>query len=110
MKTTLKFFKILADETRLRILALLLNGGELCVCDLVTTLQLPQSTVSRHLAVLKKAGFVSDRPAGIWTYYTIAGNNEDDLWALLKKRLSNSPDALADKARLDSCCDNSRCA
>ena len=63
MKTTAQFFKALSDETRLRILALLVCG-ELCVCDLMAVLDLPQSTVSRHLAYLRHAGLVEDRLAG----------------------------------------------
>ena len=51
MKAPAKLFKALSDETRLRIFALL-NHGELCVCDLMEALQLPQSTVSRHLVLL----------------------------------------------------------
>lgn len=71
MKQTTNLLKALTDETRLRILALL-GQGELCVCDLVAVLQLPQSTVSRHLALLKNAGWVTDRRQGIWMYYCLA--------------------------------------
>nr|HXK57067.1 metalloregulator ArsR/SmtB family transcription factor [Gammaproteobacteria bacterium] len=56
MKVIARLFKALSDETRLRILCLLLEG-ELCVCDIMAVLQLPQSTVSRHLAYLKNAGW-----------------------------------------------------
>lgn len=70
MKTTAKLFKALSDETRLRILALL-TVGELCVCDLMEVLQLPQSTVSRHLAYLRKTGLVDDRRQGVWMYYRL---------------------------------------
>jgi ArsR family transcriptional regulator len=71
MKRTIHLFKALTDETRLRILALL-GQGELCVCDLVAVLQLPQSTVSRHLASLKNGGWVMDRRQGLWSYYRLA--------------------------------------
>jgi ArsR family transcriptional regulator len=72
MKNIAALFKSLEDETRLRIIALLLSSGELCVCDLITVLQLPQSTVSRHLATLKNGGWLRDRRAGVWIYYSIA--------------------------------------
>ena len=72
MKDTSRIFKALAEETRLRIMALLLVEGELCVCDLVAALQLPQSTVSRHLAYLRNHGLVDDRRGGVWMYYSIA--------------------------------------
>lgn len=64
-------FQSLEDPTRLRILALLLDE-ELCVCDLMAVLQLPQSTVSRHLAHLKSAGWLKDRREGVWVYYAMA--------------------------------------
>ncbi len=70
MKQNARFFKSLADETRLRILNLL-TRGELCVCDLMATLELPQSTVSRHLATLRNAGLVEDRRQGVWMYYRL---------------------------------------
>jgi len=71
MQQTTNLLKALTDETRLRILALL-GRGELCVCDLIAVLQLPQSTVSRHLALLKNAGWVTDRRQGLWMYYHLA--------------------------------------
>ena len=64
-------FKALADDTRLRILALL-QAGEVCVCDIHGSLALPQPTVSRHLAYLRKAGLVEGRKDGQWVHYRIA--------------------------------------
>lgn len=71
MENIALMFQSLDDETRLRILALLLEKEELCVCDLVSVLQLPQSTVSRQLSLLKSAGWLKDRRKGIWIYYSI---------------------------------------
>ena len=64
-------FQSLEEEIRLRILALLMEAGELCVCDLIAVLQLPQSTVSRHLSHLKNAGWLQDRREGVWIHYSI---------------------------------------
>ena len=64
-------FKALADRTRLRILSLL-QAGEICVCDIHGSLGLPQPTVSRHLAYLRKAGLVSGRKDGLWVHYRLA--------------------------------------
>jgi ArsR family transcriptional regulator len=64
-------FQSLDDGTRLRIMALLLEEDELCVCDLVAVLQLPQSTVSRQLSLLKNAGWLKDRREGLWIHYSI---------------------------------------
>ncbi len=63
-------FRALSDQTRLRILNLL-RGGELCVCDLVTVLDVPQPTASRHLAYLRRAGLVLARREGQWHYYRL---------------------------------------
>jgi ArsR family transcriptional regulator len=70
-----RLFKALADETRLRIVALL-SHGELCVCHLEEALQLPQPNVSRHLATLRAAGIVEDRRDGTWVYYRIAEQSD----------------------------------
>jgi ArsR family transcriptional regulator, arsenate/arsenite/antimonite-responsive transcriptional repressor len=64
-------FKALADRTRLRILALLGND-EVCVCHLHDTLGLPQPTVSRHLAYLRRSGLVDVRRDGVWMHYQIS--------------------------------------
>jgi ArsR family transcriptional regulator len=64
-------FKALADETRLRLLALLADD-EVCVCHLQGSLRLPQPTVSRHLAYLRKAGLVAVRRDGVWMHYRLA--------------------------------------
>jgi ArsR family transcriptional regulator len=64
-------FKALADRTRLRILALL-DNNEVCVCHLHDTLGLPQPTVSRHLAYLRRTGLVSARRDGVWMHYRVS--------------------------------------
>ena len=66
-----KMFRAFSDRTRLRILNLLLRG-ELCVCDIVNTLKVPQPTVSRHLAYLRTAGLVEARREGLWMHYRLA--------------------------------------
>ncbi|MFA5907193.1 MAG: metalloregulator ArsR/SmtB family transcription factor [Vicinamibacterales bacterium] len=63
-------YSALADATRLRILALL-RDGEVCVCDIHASLDVPQPTASRHLAYLRKAGLVDARRAGIWMHYRL---------------------------------------
>lgn len=64
-------FRAFSDRTRLRILHLL-RGEELCVCDLVDVLALPQPKVSRHLAYLRSAGLVVARKDGLWMHYKLA--------------------------------------
>lgn len=73
MKPFAEAFQSLADETRLRILRLLADGGKpLCVCELVDALEVPQHNVSRHLAVLRRAGLLTERKEGRWVYYGLA--------------------------------------
>ena len=64
-------FKALADRTRLRILALLGNN-EVCVCHLHDSLGVPQPTVSRHLAYLRRTGLVNARRDGVWMHYRVS--------------------------------------
>lgn len=64
-------FKALADKTRLRILALLGNN-EVCVCHIHESLGLPQPTVSRHLAYLRRSGLVAVRRDGVWMHYRLS--------------------------------------
>ena len=66
---TLKAF---ADPVRLRLMNLLSDDREICVCHLHEALELPQPTVSRHLAYLRKAGVVSGRKEGLWVHYKLA--------------------------------------
>lgn len=69
-------FKSLSEPVRLRILYLLLEQGELCVCDIVNSLELSQSVVSRHLAYLRNSGLVKTRREGVWIYYQLIDNCE----------------------------------
>ena len=64
-------FKALADKTRLRILALLGNN-EVCVCHIHDSLGLPQPTISRHLAYLRRSGLVAVRRDGVWMHYQLS--------------------------------------
>ena len=63
-------FRAFSDPIRLRILSLV-QPGELCVCDLVEILRLPQPTISRHLSYLRRAGLVKVRQERSWNYYEI---------------------------------------
>ena len=73
-----QFTKILSDETRLRILLLLVKSDELCVCQLTEVLKLSQPKISRHLAVMREAGLLQDRKSGLWVYYRL--NDELPEW------------------------------
>jgi len=68
--------KAISDPTRMRMLKLL-EGGELCVCEIMEVLDLVQSTASKHLNILKMAGFVESRKNGTWTYYRLAEKSRE---------------------------------
>jgi len=65
-----KFFKALADTTRLRILGLL-TVREMCVCEVMVALDLTQPTASHHLRILENVGLVKDRKEGKWVFYAL---------------------------------------
>ncbi len=71
------FFKCLADETRLRCVALLHKNEQLCVCELTEALNLSQPKISRHLAYLRQTGLLIDSRVGQWVYYRINPDTAD---------------------------------
>jgi ArsR family transcriptional regulator len=75
MITPVNVFKALADETRLKIVILLLNR-EMCVCELEKILKTTQTKISRHLSILKFTGLVKFRRAGQWVYYSLVDRND----------------------------------
>jgi ArsR family transcriptional regulator, arsenate/arsenite/antimonite-responsive transcriptional repressor len=101
VKDLISIFKALSDETRLRILKLL-EGGELCVCDVVAALDMIQPQVSFHLRVLKKAALLKGRKQGKWMHYKI---DDSDLFKrlIILSVLEKIPDDTLeeDKKRLE---------
>ena len=105
MNTIANIFKSLADETRLRLILLMQGRTELCVCDLMHALDMPQSTVSRHLAYLKKNGWLHDRRGGVWMYYSLKNDLAPFLQAqlvLIISTLAASPVCRTDQNRLSA--------
>jgi ArsR family transcriptional regulator, arsenate/arsenite/antimonite-responsive transcriptional repressor len=106
-----RLFRAFSDRTRLRILHLL-QPGEMCVCDLVKTLRVPQPTASRHLGYLKRAGLVDVRKQGSWNYYSLAKPRtpfQAKLLECLASCFSDVPELAHDSARAGrkkrgSCC------
>lgn len=98
-------FKCLSEPVRLRILFLLLDKGELCVCDIVDTLGLSQSVVSRHLAYLRNNDLLSTRREGVWIYYRVIKVSPfiDKLLALFHQSGKSSGSLQADLKKFSSC-------
>ena len=98
-------FRAFADPTRLRILNLL-RQDELCVCHLIDVLGLPQSTVSRHLAYLRRARLVDTWEEGTWNHYRLAkpaGKLHDALLVCLEHCVRETGPLKQDKRKLSSC-------
>ena len=91
MAKSAKIFKALSDETRLRLVNLLLHADEdVCVCEMVDALELPQYQISKHLTILKNAELLQARRRGTWVYYQL--NREEspllrDLFKMLRRHL-----------------------
>jgi ArsR family transcriptional regulator len=95
----------LADPTRLRLVRLLLHQEELCVCELVDALGMPQYKVSRHLRRLRAIGLVEARRQGRWMHYRIGrqlrpGGGHRELLVALEGDLTRLPEARRDEVRL----------
>jgi len=95
-------FRAFADRTRLRLLNLL-RGGEVCVGDIVAVLDVPQPTVSRHLASLRRSGLVAVERRGLWRIYSLAPPASDfhaRLLDCLSCCLAEAPELRRDADRL----------
>lgn len=105
LKHLARTIKALSDPIRLRIVLLLQAEGELCVCDLMAVLGLPQSTVSRHLAYLKRSCWVDTRREGVWMYYTLSRESCticQELLCILRQHAGNLPEAAVDRSTLSA--------
>ncbi len=111
-KNIVTFSRALADPTRWRIIRLVLENA-LCVCELADILEMPQSSVSSHVQVIRKAGLLESEKCEKWTYFRI-DRNYRKLITSLEKFFAGSADAIltSDAARAvtrlakreDSCC------
>ena len=103
MKDYVEALKALADETRLRIIRLLVaNQVAICVCELVDSLEERQYNVSRHLQILEAAGLIKGEKDGRWVYYSVPKARQGFLRALFRAvaQLPATDDTVAaDQAR-----------
>jgi ArsR family transcriptional regulator len=103
MRDLVKASKALSDETRLRILNLVLER-ECCVCEVMQALQISQTRASRNLSALHDAGFLKLRKDGLWSLYSIDEQDMDEYMAGLvdsvRKALDGNKLAATDRIRL----------
>jgi ArsR family transcriptional regulator, arsenate/arsenite/antimonite-responsive transcriptional repressor len=103
MRDFAKLFKSLSDETRIRILKVLLER-ECCVCEVMQALDISQSRASRNLGILEDAGFIKSKRDGLWIVYSIDEQKMNSyavsLIKLLRGSLVNEEIILQDRERL----------
>lgn len=104
MRDITKAFRALSDETRLRILCLIL-GRECCVCEVMQALEISQTRASRNLNILYDAGFLKLRKDGLWSLYSIdhdtTGEYFSDLLQAVEKALGGNEIIALDRERLN---------
>jgi len=103
MQSFTSSFKALGDPIRLRLFSLLGQYDELCVCHLVDALRLPQSTISRHLSVLRHADLVSTHREGKWMYYQLHGDISQAFLEIIQQQ--NEPQTQQDANELQAILD-----
>lgn len=95
--------KALSDENRIRAL-MMLQSGEMCVCNIIEMLDLAPSTVSKHMSILKQADLVETRRDGKWTYYRLSDVDSNpaatEIIQWLLENLEKDPVIRKDKARV----------
>ncbi len=101
LSRTVQIHKAIGHPVRVRLLALL-RGGPLCVCQMTVVVKLAASTVSEHLAELRKAGLVIERKQGRWVEYRLADAAEEDrlldgVWPMLQNDRNVAADAVLAK-------------
>ncbi len=96
-----KYFKVLSDPTRLRILELLHQHGELSVGELVRALEESQPKVSNHLACLRWCGFVETRREHPSVHYRVADERVTDVLTLGRQLLADTSEHVAACRRVD---------
>ncbi|MFH1968908.1 MAG: metalloregulator ArsR/SmtB family transcription factor [Verrucomicrobiota bacterium] len=107
MREVMDMLKALADENRVRLL-FALQGGELCVCQLIALLDLAPSTVSKHLTILRSARLVDSRKDGRWMHYRLSKEfktlSTGKLLALLFKDMEKTSRIIEDRKNLKRIC------
>jgi ArsR family transcriptional regulator len=87
MNELVKAFKALSDETRIRIYKFIMENPDICVCDIMESLGMSQTRISRNLATLKNAGLVDSRRDGKWMHYSAVNQSRccSDVMSTVKK-------------------------
>jgi DNA-binding transcriptional ArsR family regulator len=104
MEKIVEIMKAASDPTRIRIL-MALQKQELCVCQITALLELAPSTISKHMSILKHAGFLKSRKEGKWIYYrinnTAANIVEQKILKILNEQLCIKDEIVSDRSKLE---------
>ena len=105
MRNATTIYKALSDANRLRIL-MMLKEKSLCVCEMVDILGLANSTVSKHLSILRNADLIMDEKDGRWVNYRLStleeSNDIEFTMAQLDRQLGSDPQIIEDRESLDT--------
>ena len=96
MNSAPSFFRALGDETRWRIVRLVMDRA-LCVCELADIMGMPQSSVSSHVQIIRKAGLLESERCGKWTYFRIHPKH----FPLLSRIIQDLPNGADHKSDLE---------
>jgi len=104
VRDLIRVFRALSDETRIRILKLLLEHDSLCVCEIMQALGISQTRASRNLSILRDAGFLKDERKGVWIHYSINRKAVNEYCVpianLLRNWLNDNKKIIEDRERL----------
>ena len=101
MKETVNILKALANPSRLRIMHMLMSAGhELCICEIMDSLKLPQYHISKHIRELKIAGLVEEREDGRFVFYGVTKHKDGFHQSLLKTLAEINDKTLADDQKM----------
>jgi len=100
-------FKALADKTRLRIISLL-SDKSLCVCEIMDVLEMTQSRISRHLGILKQAGFIEEERRGKWVVYKII-DNQSILLSYINQEIKDDHVYISDMKKIKETLEKKMC-
>jgi len=102
MRDLMLVLKAVADKNRMRILKML-EKKNMCVCELAAVLEITQPSVSKHLSILKNAGFIEDARSGQWIEYSTCHTRINEyapvLQATVKKLINDDPLIMADREK-----------
>jgi len=104
MKQEADLFKVLADQTRMKLAVLLAMREEVCVCALAQALEEPDYKISRHIGIMRSAKLVEARRKGTWMYYRLVkpkSRMEECLWDMFRDCLADHPSVTACLERLE---------